>query len=405
MPTPPVAAVLGILAVTAASIVLFSNGLTLSPYKTLHFALSYETEFLKRGLVGEAIRRSGASPWHAAPGLFTLAVLLLLCGLYALAAHAILRQRADPTMAAILVALWASPAAMPHLAADFGRFDALLVLLLGSWALLSRALHATASLLLLALVGCAAMAVHEIAFLVTIPIGLVLWAIRYDAPVISLRTLPFGIVIAGVFALVWTFGGADILTREEVAVTISDRFGADDYSIALILLVLFGDISQNVVYSALQVGRLAPLREHLEYVVIMSGVFVLLGAIAVIIARSRPGYAWMAGLACLAPLALYPLGYDHFRWHSFVHINMTILFLWVMLHDPGTTKAVITRCRARQAGIVGLSLLFLGVGPLGVFTAFDLERAPLITLLRPSAETSDAFSGARDKPSAAFRQP
>jgi hypothetical protein len=374
---------LAILAVTAASIAMFSNGLIPSNYKTLHFALSYEVEFLKRGLVGEIFRLLGLSPWGAAPGVFSLLVLFLLSGLYALAARALLRQRAHPVLAVILVALWASPAALPHLAADFGRFDALLILLLGVWAVCSFALTANLSLALLTLVGCATVLIHEIALFATVPIGLALWLIRYDQPLISVRTLAFGAVIFVVSILIWAFGNGDIVTPEGVTQTISQNFGAGDYSIELMLLVLFGDISQNATYSARQAAYFAPLREHMQALGIMSGFLALLGAMAAIVVRRLPRHGWVALVTCLTPLVLYPFGYDYFRWLSFVLINMTALSIWVMLHDPTTTDAIIARCKGWRGAIQGLAFLFLVVGPLGIFTGFALRQAPLFALTLP----------------------
>ncbi len=374
---------LGVLAVTAASVALFSNGLAPSHYKTLHFALSYETEFLRRGLVGEAFRLLEISPWGAAPGVFTLAVLLLLNGVYALGANALLRQRADPVLALILVALWASPAALPHLAADFGRFDALLILLLGVWAVCSFALSAILSLALLTLVACVAVLSHELAVFATVPIGLALWLIRYDEPAISVRTVTFGLVISVAFAPIWTFGNADILTPEGVTAMITERYGAGDYSIELMLLVLFGDIAEYAKYAARQAALFAPLREHLTFFGIMSGFLLLLGVMAAVAVRRLPRLGWVAGLACLTPLALYPLGYDYFRWLSFVLINMTVLSVWGMLHDPGTTDAIIARCRSWRMAILSLSFLFLVVGPMGIFTGFALMKAPLTALFLP----------------------
>ncbi|MEX0970635.1 MAG: hypothetical protein WD046_09355 [Paracoccaceae bacterium] len=373
--------ILGVLAVTAASVALFSNGLALSHYKTLHFALSYEAEFLKRGLVGEAFRLLGISPWGGAPGVFTLMVLLLLSGVYALGVHALLRQRAHPVLAAILIALWASPAALPHMTADFGRFDALLILLLGVWAVCSFALTANLSLVLLTLVGCAAILTHEIALFATVPIGLALWLIRYGEPLISVRTVAFGAVISLAFVLIWTFGNGDTLTREGVTAMVSERFGTGNYSIELMLLVLFGDISENAAYSAREAARFAPLREHLEFLGIMSGFLLLLGSMVAIAVRRLPRHGRVAVMACLTPLALYPLGYDYFRWLSFVLINMTVLSIWVMLHDPGTTDAIIARCRDFHRAIQGLSFLFLVVGPLGIFTCIAIREAPLFALI------------------------
>lgn len=378
-----VVVVLAIFAVTVASIALFSNELALSHYKTLHFVLSYDAEFLKRGLVGEAFRLLGISPWGAAPGVFTLMVLLLLSGVYALGAFAVIRQRADPVLVGILIALWASPAALPHLTADFGRFDALLILLLGVWAVCSYALTANLSLVFLTLASCTAVLIHEIALFVTVPVGLALWLIRYDEPVISVRTVAFGAVISFAFTLIWTFGNGDILTPAGVRALISERFGAGDYSIKLMLLVLFGDISENAVYSARQAARFAPLREHLEFFGIMFGFLLLLGAMIAILIRQLPRHGWLAVVACLAPLALYPLGYDYFRWLSFVLINMTVLSVWAMLHDPGTTDAIIVRCRGWYRAIQGLSFLFLVVGPLGIFTCFALAKSPLFALILP----------------------
>ncbi|RPE71871.1 hypothetical protein EDD53_1002 [Pacificibacter maritimus] len=375
--------IVAIIAVTAVSIIIFSNGLVLSNYKTLHFILNYDVEFLKRGLVGQIFNLLGFSPWGAAPGVFTLMALLLLSGLYMLATYALLRQRGRSVLALVLVALWASPAALPHLAADFGRFDALLILLLGLWAVCSYALPAKLSLLLLAVVGCVSLLIHEITLVVTMPIGLALWLIRYDKPLISVSTLAFGVAISLVTALVWLFGKGDILTPENLTDLISKNFGVDDYSIKLILLVLFGDMAENITYSIRQAGYYAPVKQHLQFFAIMSGFIFLQGMMVITAVRRLPRHSWFAIMACLTPLALYPLGFDYFRWLSFVLINMTILSVWIMLHNPETTDAIIANCEGWRRCIIALIFLFLVVGPLGVFTSFALKHAPLVTPFLP----------------------
>lgn len=375
--------IVAILAVTAVSIAMFSNGLLPSHYKTLHFTLNYETEFLKRGLVGEAFRLLGLSPWGAVPSVFTLIVLSLLSGVYALAAHALLRQKAHPVLAVILITLWASPAALPHLAADFGRFDAILILLLGGWAVCTYALSAGQSLVLLTFVGCATLLIHEVALFATVPIGLALWLIRYDETIISIRTVIFGVVICVAFTLIWTFGNGDILTPVKVTEMISKSYGAGDYSIDLMQMVLFGDISQNAAYSAHQAAQFAPMRAHVQFFGIMFGFLLLLGAMVSMSVRRLPRHGWFAAMACLTPLALYPFGYDYFRWLSFVLINMTVLSIWVMLHEPKITDTIITHCERWRSVILGLGFLFLVVGPLGIFTGFALKQAPLFALILP----------------------
>jgi hypothetical protein len=365
------------------SLLLFSNGLTPSHYKILHFVLSYETDFLKRGLVGEAFRQLGISPWGRAPALFTLTVLLLLSALYAIVARALLGQRPHPVLAVILIALWGSPAALPHWAWDFGRFDAFLILLLGIWALCSFSLRANESLMFLAVIGCTALLIHEVALFATVPIGLVLWLIRYNEPLISVRTFAFFAVTSLTFALIWIYGNADNLTPEEVTQIVSERCGSNDYSIELIKLVLFGSVSENIEYSAQRSATFAPLWEHLKFLLLMSGFLLLLGVMVGIAIRRLPRHGWIAVLASLAPLALYPFGYDYFRWLSFVLANFTLFSIWVMLHDPGSTDAIIAHGEGWYRPILALSLLFLVVGPLGVFTSFELSIAPLPALILP----------------------
>ena len=374
---------IAIFAGTAASIAMFSDGLVPSHYKTLHFALSYEVEFLKRGLVGEVFRILGLSPWSAAPGIFTLIVLVLLGGVYMIATHTLLRQHAHPLLGLVLVALWASPAAIPHLSADFGRFDALLILVLGLWAVCSYALSATPSLMLLTVGACCSVLIHEVALFATVPIGLVLWLIRYDEPLVSSSTVAFSLVISLTFALTWTFGGAGSLDPDGIVAMIAEHYGPSDYSIELMLLLLFGGMPENVSYSASYATRSAPLKEHLQFVVVMSGFMLLLGTMVATAVRRLPIRGFVAIVGCFAPLALYPFGYDYFRWLSFVLINMTILSVWVMLHDPRVTEAVILRCENWRNTIICLVFLFLAVGPVGIFTGFSLREAPLVTLLVP----------------------
>ena len=76
-------------------------------------------------------------------------------------------------------------------------------------------------------------------------------------------------------------------------------------------------------------------------------------------------------LSALSPLALYPLGYDHFRWWSLAITNFIISIFFIILQDNIIRDNVLSFFEDREKLIAFVVFIGFISGPLGVIESFD----------------------------------
>ena len=97
--------------------------------------------------------------------------------------------------------------------------------------------------------------------------------------------------------------------------------------------------------------------------------FMLFQATRAVLGQREPR-AWLVLLAALSPLALYPLGHDHFRWWALALTNMFVALAMLGITREGMRTAIArTFERYWLLGWVAIGLALI-TGPLGVTTSF-----------------------------------
>ena len=93
--------------------------------------------------------------------------------------------------------------------------------------------------------------------------------------------------------------------------------------------------------------------------------------------RSVAGYKYnLLALASLSPLALYPLGYDSFRWWSLAITNFIIVIILVANLDKKIADNLFAFMeKNRQLAILVVVLGFIS-GPLGITGSFNICGPP-----------------------------
>lgn len=118
------------------------------------------------------------------------------------------------------------------------------------------------------------------------------------------------------------------------------------------------------------------LAKHISMIVIFWPLYLLMwrvwSAVKLKVQETRDCFQWHIVLfvALFSPLALYPLGHDHFRWWAIGLTNFWVLVVVMCLKDRilfGQVKSVLESSKKALIWAVGLSIV---AGPLGTTSAF-----------------------------------
>lgn len=318
---------------------------------------TWDGEFLKRGLPAQVFHTFGV-----APNAVTATILSQLATGVLVVAFLGAALRHTLTLATALVfcfLLFAAPTLL-HLLYDAGRFDAILYCLALATVLCARLPSDIVSLALVAVLQVLALVTHEAALFMSIPLSLALYAAVRGGGLITPARLAVLVVIGASVFLIFGYGGSDTLSLPDRFALYQERYGpVNERS----LMVLYRSVSDNVGYTLASILTFERGVEHLVLFFAMlpyvAFLFVVLQGIA-----SRYG---LVALGIVAPLLLYPIGQDHFRWWSLVFINMTFATMVLYAVQPAFVLSWLIRVRP-SVMIAGL-LISLVLGPLGVTNA------------------------------------
>ncbi|MCC5848999.1 MAG: hypothetical protein JJU29_13030 [Verrucomicrobia bacterium] len=216
-------------------------------------------------------------------------------------------------------------------------------------------------LLLVVLLGGLSLLIHEAQLLMFWPMVL-LWLVL-DCPEVAMRKRRacLAVMVWGGLALfaVWIteFGVITTMSHEAYVGTLGQS-GSPVNSLAA--EIPFRDVSKNLGYTLGLTFRSTVLPHHL---------FIFLGALplgvvlAKLFCRLRdevPEFPLYL-MACCAPLSLYAVGLDHFRWWALALTNVFLLFSWLAA-QPRVRVCLLDACVANRKWIVAAVLMSLLLG-------------------------------------------
>ena len=351
---------------------------SVSTWHMTHWSFTYEHGFIKRGLVGDITSRlfGAATPqiiYRSVLAIFILLMIALTCWVTKPAWNS---NRAGAWLFAILAVT--SPATIPHLEYDFGRFDQInLLILLTCLFILSK----PSKLLRYSLIPplCAiALLIHEAFFLMFAPLIIAAWTYEEAFQ----RVWPKLFILTILFLLVLT------LDRYGIMHTISEK----DYMAELqqrhsfrihpdSIHVLYRTIKENISFNVDELRKYAlpNTTHHIVFVLTLLPTLALFYRITVALCcygRTVENVGRLSLiLAALSPLSLCALASDFFRFWAIALTNLFVIYAYLAtrLKRENILANVVEDSPVIVACILALSLIF---GPLGIM----VESYPFINL-------------------------
>ncbi|MDO0946746.1 hypothetical protein [Chromohalobacter israelensis] len=355
---------------------LFLNGTSyLSDWNYTHYLFNYDDGFVKRGAVGEFLKTLVDNVSYGFVSLFSY---LSLGGLYFLFFWFVSKPHVtyEGRLGAFLLMLLAvtSPATLQHFAFDVGRFDLIIyiffiLIVLSINCLAEKSVHVTFFAVVAGL--SLSVLVHEAAFFMIAPLVLVFW--NYIDPSrkgVVFQCVGFAVIFFVTF-LVSTRGEYSALGFEEHLEALQEVYG--DRVVGTSLNVIHSASLEENVNRTIKLGASLPRLIHHGALVFFMMPFVYMIYKLYMSVRDNVGLrVKFMFIASLSPLALYPLGQDHFRWWSLAITNIILSICFIVLRDKFIRDVVLSFFEGRAKLVAFVVLAGLVSGPLGVTESFDV---------------------------------
>lgn len=320
---------------TAILLLQFVNNVSsMEPYKFLHWLWSYDLGFIRRGLAGTILEKSGYEGGNIYVQVVVASEILLLVTYLSYAAFASTIVWKQPELPVLCIALSGAilQPALPALSFDFGRLDqanitiyfiCCLAVVLGERRLAGLVVAAGCSIAIL---------IHEAFLIMHLPLCVALLAVRLRTVdqfplrrISSFLCAVFAVPIL-TFGAVWFAGPAPVPKDVWVEYWTNKAGFSND-------LVLYG---LNVHYLGIFDSIKATLK---DFSVVRSffSLAVIISAVGIAIPvwqRFLPQRLWWEKAACLAaalsPFFMFVLGIDYLRWSSMIVINLLVATLTLL---------------------------------------------------------------------------
>jgi len=356
-------------------------------FQLTHYYFNYSDEFLRRGLIGEILRQLSFSMSNINVSvLYSAAVVLFFMLMVIACAHVFSRL---PTQTGVLfvVFMLACPGLTLHYAySSYGYLDIFQLLLaaLGLFAISRQGLPV--GLAVACILSVSSMLIHEAGLMITAPVFIAALMLKFgDRFTLPKATVTFAVFVA-IAIVIWRNGGADTMSFEDHIAALSTTAAPNNTISDAAVVVLHRTLGDNV-------GLVLPKSpwwyawQQVKFVALAAPyLFFFVASLMMIRSYLASSGRQMSGLvmaaAIFAPVALYPIGHDYFRWWSAAMVNYFLLVLFFCSLNPGFLdhlKAFMDRYkRVMFAGV------FIGatMGGIGGLVSFSIHTAPAFMVFR-----------------------
>ena len=347
----------------------------LSDWKYTHFLFDYGEGFVKRGFVGSFFSEFSSYTSYSLVNIFSYLVLFIMMFVFCVLFSKAWVQRKDQLGAFLLMAVAImSPATIQHFALDVGRFDLIIyIIFIITLFVISKIADKSAfvtSIFVLSSLFISIL-IHEAAFFMVAPLIFVFWFFVSS----NFRSSAFQsavLLLVFVFTyLVSTKGGYNALPLEEHFNELKGVYGerVTESSLNVIHNTTVEDNLKRTLMAGLTWKRLI---HHLVFLFFMAPLFVFLYCIFYRIKGCLDFKSKLLLLSAFSPLALYPLGHDHFRWWSLTLTNVFIVLTFIILRDRLVSDIVFDFVEKHRRMAVFVIFVGLISGPIGITGSFDL---------------------------------
>ncbi|MCK0715840.1 hypothetical protein ACFO0U_13320 [Chromohalobacter sarecensis] len=355
---------------------LFFNGTSyLSDWNYTHYLFNYDEGFVKRGIVGDSLKTLVGHVSYDFVNFFSyisLGGLSFLFFLFVSKPYVDYGRRFGAFLLLIFAAT--SPATLQHFAFDVGRFDLIIyivfiLIILSIKFLAERSVYATFAIVVAGL--SLSVLLHEAALFMILPLSLVFW--NYIDPSrkgVVCQGVSFTVIFFMTF-LVSTRGEYSALGFEDHLEALRGVYG--DRVMSSSLVVIHNSSLEENVSRTIRLGLSFPRIVHHGALIFFMMPFAYMMYKLYMSIRSQVDIrVKLIFIASLSPLALYPLGQDHFRWWSLAITNIILSICFVVLRDKVIREGVLSFFEDRVRLVAFVVLFGLVSGPLGVTESFDV---------------------------------
>lgn len=346
----------------------FKHPVELNSFKFGQYLLNYEHEFIKRGFIGEVFRLAAHKPSFALFNNFSFILFFVFTLAFLLLGIRFLNTCLNKSGGWLFFSLFlAGSFSLQHFYYDIGRYDQILILItLFSIFLINRSLNIfyfTAPITIAVL-----LLVHEAALFIVIPFLLSYALYRQStkkSSIILLALLVFSVVCTGLISTKGKMTSMSLEAHSELLASQHER------EIGGIYVVHKASLSENIGYTLNSLLSQRTIKHHFKLIVFLIPLFLIFYPILM---RDFRENGWQPKhlllLSSFAPLGLYPLGLDFYRWWALALTNFFIANLLISEKEQQYKDLIVNVFLQKQNIVLGLLLASAILGPIKTVSAF-----------------------------------
>lgn len=337
-------------------------------WRFTHWLFNYQIEFVKRGLLGEILTELNFYKSYANLQIIWLCIScsLSIIYFYIISRTIHFEKTTIPFLLFSILALTSS-GTLQHFIYDFGRFDSVNLILLMVTLLIIPKINHKVLPFLIATVASIMILIHEASFFLFVPLMISYW--YFIDPKDLSQKLIVSLFIVFITFLVSTKGKFQSENLNQHYTQATKEYGTNVSKSSL--AVLHRDFNQNVEFTIKSINQ-KRIFDYISFIISSLPIFILFFVIFKSLLKLTETNIThiLLVLACFAPLALYPLGEDHFRWWSIVITNIFIIVSLLAYHSEAIYNIVAEKTYHHKKLIFTAIIFSFLLGPLGNPSAY-----------------------------------
>lgn len=337
-------------------------------WRYTHWLFDYEFEFIKRGLIGQILTVLNVTKsydnleyiWTNVTWILSIIFLFIL-------SRNIKIESISKSLILFTILALTSSATLQHFVYDFGRFDSINLIIAMLLLIAIPNLSEKKLVLVIPFFSLMMILIHEASFFLFVPLIVSYWYVTHPHYIKLKLIVLLSITIFTLF--VSTNGKVKSINLQTHHSILVEKYG--DQVSASSLNVLHRNLDENLEFTATSIDT-KRLYDHLAFALTFLPVFILFFKIfkAVLNLAETNFRHILLIISCFAPLALYPLGEDHFRWWTIVITNIFITLSLLAYRSDKIYQIIFDTCHQHKKLIYTAVIFSILLGPLGNPSAY-----------------------------------
>lgn len=346
-----------------------------SNYRLTQWLFNYDESFLKRGLPGTFLRWLDIVP--SKENLIVISFILfgLVTVFFGFAIYRAYKSANHASWAfTFLILALINPGTLPHFAHDIGRFDGVGLILFICGLLISEKASPAISLMASLAISIVMLLVHEAFFFVYIPPLLAFWILK--TPNKSKWIWASGALLA-IFVATYLVSTHGVLRTDAEFNTLLAKKQSEVGSWVdpeSLVVIKSASLKENFELTLSKAASLDKAVDHLKlFLLLLLPMYLIFGDFVRRLSTSFPHKieSILLYLSLFSALALYPLGYDHFRWWALILTNFFVVTAFILKRSPTAQSILAGEITRHKKAVVALIVLSAILGPLSTYYAFQ----------------------------------